>query len=605
MAPILTTMSPVETLTPKKAILPPNDPARPEWGLFSDILGVPCAPDPGSTPREAAKKMHSLVNDRILNLKPATDALIMKCVGKQIAGVLKSKPQSYEVVMQTLIQRLHNKRRDGKVTPSKVGKAHSSNMVFLAWEPENGGLVTYLSVNAAKILSRELEQDSATKPGRVSLDAMRDGYNKEPDTQGNFVQRNGNASSSDDEPGDLVEHDDAVVGEVAPETRVQKAGRPEQTDDASEAPKLTDEAEEAVGKEELPAADFESMVEAMETNERVATETRRKFNVNALASAHVEENDPILRGPDHPDYRLLSTAQGLVLSPEPEEMVGERNEQLREMARSAVEITLIEADERLELLDAISHWDPSQTSFARRFWRATDRMSMSLDQIREPHVVDTGTNLQFEFALDYVSAAEELAKQARHLPPQPKGMTDTEWSETLIACRTWFVASARDSEDLVSTSRPDYLALCALNGEKPRRKAAPEEMSEHLKLLYGKWMGNMLTHASEIYGESDGQIEPMKEMHRRMAEWKPLEDGYAGEVVAEKLHTIWEEMKQAAEVEAAAKVAQGGNRELSPRPVPIPKTGEQLVLDATDFTQSADRSLPIPKPVARHQEFLQ
>ena len=97
----------------------------------------------------------------------------------------------------------------------------------------------------------------------------------------------------------------------------------------------------------------------------------------------------------------------------------------------------------------------------------------------------------------------------------------------------------------------------------------------------------------------------MKEMHRRMAEWKPLEDGYAGEVVAEKLHTIWEEMKQAAEVEAAAKVAQGGNRELSPCPVPIPKTGEQLVLDATDFTQSADRSLPIPKPVARHQEFLQ
>ena len=596
MAPTIKPMPSEQTDDPtladsgKKApkILPPNDPSRKDWGILSDSLGLPehARPSEGSTPEQAAVEMKMLLL-RCVQSDKAYEAIIMKCGGAGIGARLKEDPgarATFPEMMSFLKSRLWNRRGDGTRTISQKGREFSTNDVIQDWNPINGGIAKYLQINIGNILSRDWKtsQMELNDPKRDSLDRLAES-GREPDTTGRIFSSSAVKGDELDSV-DYVENDRAFDKD-SERFSVNRVGR-------GEAPDLEEGDIRGGGS-----------IDEIDVDEDI-TPQRREFDIALLPSKTISNDSPSLKTTEHPDYRLLAAA--LIKDvPEPELDAKGRVDQLRSMARDVISLHYQENAEIDDMLDAVSTWDPSKVSFARYFPEACADIAVSLNDAGQKEIKNHDT--QLDFAMDLVSVSTELNRQAQVLPEaRPAGVKPQEWEDIVATSLVWFHAHANSEEEMRSPSRPDYLALCALTGNKPRADIAPDALSKDLKEMHRNWIDQAFASAKQI-GSKNTHVfaenyEAVMEMSKRMQSWNPLVDGFAGETMVQYLNEIrldQEERARIARERAAAELLAEQTRlalakpRLQTRPVAIParpKAHQASFFDEQDFAPEEVRT---------------
>lgn len=577
MAPIINSMSrenqdDASAAVPEKKvpkILPPNDPTRKDWGILSDSLGLDAhaKPSPGASPEQAAIEMKVLLL-RCVQSDKAYEAVIMKCGGGAIAGRLKENVGArgdFAGMMSFLKSRLWNRRQDGAMTVSQKGREFSTNDIIQDWNPINGGIGKYLQINIGNILARDWKtsQMELADPKKDSLNRLLES-GREPDTTGRIFNASAGGSDESDSV-DYVERDSAF----------------DKDSDRFSANLRGQRGEENPLEEGEPTAEG---IEALDVEEEI-TPQRREFEVALLASKTISNGSPTLRTTEHPDYRVLAAAL-LEDVPEAELDAAGRVVQLRDMAKRAITIHYQENSDIADVLEAVETWDPANVSFARYFPEACVDISTSLDDAGKKEIKNA--DVQIEFAMDFIAVSKELNQQSQRLPSRPDKIDTHEWDEMVSTSHGWFSAHANSEEDLQSTSRPDYIALCALMQKKPDKSLSPGQLGEELKSLHGQWTSLAFKTAQEIGSRNSSvfseNFEAVSEMSKRMQSWNPLVDGYAGEQMVQHLNEIrleqWERESNRREAAAAALLAQQTSIALArPRlvtkPIAIPPRPKQ------------------------------
>ena len=548
MPPTLECMHPVKQIPAKKistAILPPSDPARPDWGILSDSLGLKehARPAEGATSAQASAQMRELLF-RCVEAPETYEALIFKCAGSTIAGRTRddsAAKANFPEMMAFVRTRLWNRRSDGTKTVSKLGREHSSNDIIAAWNPEAGGVKKYIQVNVANILNRDwkaVHMDLAN-PKKASVEQLAE-QGKHLDSTGRIYVAGQTGQDDGADAPEFVEKDDDFERDAALMSVSRKRGG----DDGD----LSDSFEG--GTVETPLEELEDNELAGAEGEQPAakTEQRGEFDVALAASKGAGPKSSVLRSPEHPDYRVLAAA--LVDDvPEPELDLAGRENQLRGMARSAIDLHCSDLTDFDETRDAVAEWNPSEVSFARFFPEAVQQIGESLNVADRQLVRDDP--LQLEFAADFFILAGEITRQSQQLRPRPTGMSAIEWEEITHNAKEWFVMQSKSQEDLENPARPDYMALCHLTDRKIERDIEPKAMAEKLKSMYAEWTVDRLYSPDKMDAYAEGaqktlseNWQSLRELNRRMETWDPLTDGYAGEVMATHLRDIRMEQEQ-------------------------------------------------------------
>jgi hypothetical protein len=567
---------------PKKptSILPPNDPARPDWGILSDSLGLKAhaTPSEGSTPAQAAAQMRTLLF-RCLQSDETYEALIFKCAGSTIAGRTKEDSAAranFAEMIAFIKTRLWNRRADGAKTTSRLGREHSSNEIISAWNPEAGGVKKYIQVNVANILNRDWKAANMelSNGRKTSLEVLAAG-GKHLDASGRIFEAGQSGADDSGDAPEFVERDESFERESASFSAARRSREQGEGEGEAEPEGLANA--EGLGREELPDTD--------EPEVAAVTEQRREFDVALIASRSAGHKSAVLRSPEHPDYRVLAAA--LVDDvPEPELDLAGREQQLREMALKSFDLHCADLTDFAETREAVAEWKPSEVSFARYFPDAAQQIGESLNVADRQKIRDDP--LQLEFAADFFILSGEIKRQSQQLKPRPAGMSAIEWEEICHNAKEWFNRMSDSAEDLVSPERPDYIALCHLTNRKIERAITPEEMAEKLKIMYAEWTEDRFYSPQKLDSYDVNAAIALSEnrqglfdLNRRMEQWNPLTDGYAGEVMATHLRDIrleQEQREQAARIEEAthradveARLARGSGSEPAPvRPASIP-----------------------------------
>lgn len=560
-------------------LLPPNDPTRKDWGILSDSLGLKShvGPKVGSTPEQAAEEMKQLLL-RCTQSNESYEALIMKCAGTAIGRRLQEGGQ-YAEVMMFLKSRLWNRRRDGQRTKSQKGREASSNDVLLAWDPASGGVGKYLQVNITNILARDWTQSryEVADPARESLDRLQES-GLEPDNSGRFVDRSSATFGQEDAP-DYVENDEDIE-----RAALRLSGAVDQRDEipAGEELEVADaapfEPDADLGVGPIPEGP------GGPSRPSAVTPARQAFEVAAAASAHTTFDSPLLRTTENPDFALFSAAlmkDGI----EPELDLKGRVAQLRTLGGEVIDLHLQDSPDLQEVNEALATWDPSRYTFARFFPEVIDEIGVSLDTAGPDKVVARDCDL--DLAIDAVETTPAIDEA--QVPEKPRGMSQREWRELAESTRDWFSAEAQTEEELTSSTRPDYLALCLRTGRAPEGEIPPAQLAQDLKKMAATWLGPALAKSREV-GSSTASVfaahsETIMEMRRRLETWDPMR-GFLGEEMRQHLHEIRIERMEREQLEAQAEIrahldARGQVSNLAPklpRRAKLPEPSEQFEL---------------------------
>lgn len=160
-----------------RPILPCNDPLRPEWGIFSDLLGHPVTPDPGSTPETAAQALKSTLFEAFGRDAPGFVVKMLHRRGDdrspfiQLRREAAAYPGGWPAMQDEIAQRLVAPM-DGAERLIMDEDLGSSYNALAYWQPEQGGLVPYMRQRikwALHAMNRERAQSAAIY---VSLNAL-------------------------------------------------------------------------------------------------------------------------------------------------------------------------------------------------------------------------------------------------------------------------------------------------------------------------------------------------------------------------------------------------------------------------------------------------
>jgi hypothetical protein len=187
---------------PGRSEFPVNDPARPDWGFFRDVLGLKKVPAPRSETAarsrlrellvEAAARRPYRLLEKALFTNGASFQLLqqfVECLRREGGGttVFLDQPAPrhkfaddpyWREALDYILSRLWV-MGDGQPLESKQedyrALGTSTKEPLRAWLPERGGVITYLRARTRHILGEYFEQ----MPGRnyaVSFDRLREGY---------------------------------------------------------------------------------------------------------------------------------------------------------------------------------------------------------------------------------------------------------------------------------------------------------------------------------------------------------------------------------------------------------------------------------------------
>ena len=165
-----------QDVEPPKKILPCNDPNRPEWGILSDLLGEKVAPDPGMEAESAALRLKQSLFEAFGKDPPGfvTKMLHRKGDDRSIFTLLQREAATYPggwPAMQEEIAARLVAPWDGKdfvITDADRGSSYNG---LGYWDPEQGGLVTYIRSRIKWILC-DIYRDRMAQGRFVSADAL-------------------------------------------------------------------------------------------------------------------------------------------------------------------------------------------------------------------------------------------------------------------------------------------------------------------------------------------------------------------------------------------------------------------------------------------------
>ena len=612
---------------PEQKVRAANDPLRPDWQFLRDCMrqSRPSLPEKATVPVELSEDEAAVELNRQLvaiwekGLVPSMDAVIMKSMGgKKFNDTLKNYPaHSPQTIIQFIRSRLWNRNMAGEHTESKKGKKFSTNYPIQAWDSKRMGIVPYLKFYINGIIDRDWRQSVMGPTDKVpttSFNVLSEngmGF----DSEGNAYRADSRSNAQeDDEPTDYTEHD-------TEEMRSQRAAQ--RRTDAEEEGLME---REGLDDEKPASAD----IDEGEQQESSVSPERIIFEAKALASHAAKTRDGILAGANHPDYALLAAAMGPGNYPDEAELdQPAREAQLRLLARGVIEAHYEEtSEERAEILEAIEDWNPSETSFANFFPEVIPHIAESLDdlafdkaRLQPEAALAAQQEVQLIFLFSYEEVSDELRRQAHgenlDQLKRPFGMSEADFEAAKETVAHWTRARAHAPEDLLKTKRPDYVALAVLAGEEPQEELAPAQLAKELKRLYAANFAAKTKKAAE-FGSATGRLyndnfEVLQEVHRRMNDWDPLTNGYAGEVMFSHVKDIRQEQKLLAAVKAQeitqAKLA-NAQPTIIPRQVaiPAPKTHQPELFDLGEEEKPVAVAAPLPlnqnpqlQPQANHE----
>ena len=593
----------------------------------------------------------------------ALTGLIMKCSGEVVSSASREYPHRRDEMLAFIKSRLWNRNRKGEQTISKKGKETSTNDILRDWDPQRWGIGIYIRGAVSNILSRDWPKQlmADLKPGRKSLDAMKETSKIEVTTEGEIVAPMRSQSDSDSDAPDPTEQDDLDIALTGEKPGASAEKEPEEGEREPEAAAEGDEEEQDEAEHEADA--FERMhgrdtslrpldaVEGGELDEAInadaaavdedelarrarvyseeepedaapkaVSEQRRGFDLIAEVSSS-EECAARLHLPENMDYQLFAVAlyQDAI---EPDPTAEGRVQQLRDLAVKVVNLHFEGHPNLNDLVEGMDAWDPVEAPFASEFPEVVRQVSHNLDLKFAPQVEPVQKkDLQLDIGIDLAAASEELNRQSKRMKQRPPGVSPREWEEIRGGAERWFHAEARNEEDLLNPDRPDYLGLISLTGEPRQADLEPSEMASELKRLLEKWFDNTLSVGGIATSEGSKlyitNYKKMSEMRNRMKNWDPM-TGFAGEAIKLHLYEIRLEEQERMDKERQAQ-AERDRVELethltstkspmqAPRPTAIPRPVQpSFTFDETDFSDPHEmRTRPLPTAPATNPSGVQ
>jgi len=164
------------SVTPPKAskILAPNDPNRPDWKVFSDVLGLETALTPPSELDEATAGLKSLLWQA---MERNPEGLIMRATHpKKFAGKTQRIDEFRKEVgmmdgMHYIASRLINAKEDASKSKVLNADRGSSYDALDYWDPKRSGVLSYIGGRVGFIL-QSYYTEKAKEPNLQSIEVL-------------------------------------------------------------------------------------------------------------------------------------------------------------------------------------------------------------------------------------------------------------------------------------------------------------------------------------------------------------------------------------------------------------------------------------------------
>ncbi len=162
----------------RASLLPCNDPLRPEWGILSDLLGKPVAPEADMTLADAARRMKENVFEAFGR---DSGGFVVKMLHRKgddhsrfitLQREATSYPGGWPALRDEIAQRLIAPM-DGKQVVITDEERGSSYNALGWWNPEKGGLVPYMRQRIKWVMDA-IGRERALHAPNISLEALHD-----------------------------------------------------------------------------------------------------------------------------------------------------------------------------------------------------------------------------------------------------------------------------------------------------------------------------------------------------------------------------------------------------------------------------------------------
>jgi hypothetical protein len=158
-------------------ILPCNDPRRNEWGIFSDLLGREIRPPADAAPETAAKLMKATLFDafgrdpggfviKMLHRRGASGSAFLM-LQREAATYPGGWPAMRDEIAERLVTPMDGKER--LITDESRGSSYDA---LAYWQPEQGGLVTYMRHRIRWVVQAMRREHATFSQTLVSLESL-------------------------------------------------------------------------------------------------------------------------------------------------------------------------------------------------------------------------------------------------------------------------------------------------------------------------------------------------------------------------------------------------------------------------------------------------
>jgi hypothetical protein len=473
-------------------ILPPNHPDRPEWGILTRLTR---REQPlyrrGMTVEDASATMKGALEQAWLE-RPRE--VLAACDGKRLAMLAKEnakRPSEFQKTIDFIQERLWLNTADGAEPRALDPGRGSSAYGIRYWNPEAGGLASYMKARVGWILNDYAELKSV-EGQTTSLDKLTEG-GLEIATDRTFVRPLRSSSTE-------IDHD---AGEGSDEPPEPAASVP---DLAKSAQSSTPDVDAVVYGPEKDSTEGEVLAAA------------NRQRLEAFSRQH-----SILTSPNRGEFGFFATALGRVI--EPASAPEDRFEQLKELAYEVLETVGKDLPDRNDVVEDLKSWTPDSRSFFQSFPDVTE------------FVIDTLARPELWGGPEPVTRdAADVSRLLGLTPPEMRspGQLDlaasafesvTEAHRVLRVSDMWNATAT--PEMLNSPERPDYQFLCEVTKTPIDESLSPQELHASLKTLAHKWNEQAC---------SNDTLRSLLDIS--INKWDPGVDGYLGEVVMSRLSEI-------------------------------------------------------------------
>jgi hypothetical protein len=314
-------------------------PERPEWQIFSKILGRDVRP-PENYEEKGAPMLKDLLKEAY-STNP--EALIkMTCCGKKGGGVLNSywekmnnDPRIVEDSMRYCMSYLWTKREDGTACKARDQERGTSGNAIEYWNPKEGGIVAYIRERVGYAIGQFCAINTIPK-SNVSLDKLKE-FNLELTNSGDFVRAMDSYETDDTGEEGLGDFFDEVEDSEIP----KMLNGDVDVDLEAEYERPLDEIIEAAG--------------IMQEEMRIQKQSRDFAKEIRFKS----EN--------RPDLIWMEQALGREHDPDPD--FEGRMEQMRELASEVIEVHCkrMPVDDLAAIKEDLEEWNPAQDNFLHTY----------------------------------------------------------------------------------------------------------------------------------------------------------------------------------------------------------------------------------------------